>query len=176
MFEILKRILFVDSGGHRLEEETETVQDDGRSVQSLKTCILNRCPNCDRPVRIQEIKGVCEYCRGVMTCTMCFHLCAVCSKILCGHCAEGLWLGDARGSIVLCPDHFEQARESYDALEVVARKKTEFERQTMCELQKLRIIESPVMEGGLMGLVRKGVALSMLRSIWQTQRDLRQGK
>ena len=54
--------------------------------------------------------------------------------------------------------------------------KTEFERQTMLELQKLRIIESPVMEGRLMGLVRKGIALSMLRTISQTQHDLRRGR
>jgi len=176
MFEILKRFLSVDSSGQPLEEELETVRDDGRSVRSLKTHILNRCPNCHRPVRVQEIKGVCEYCRGVMTCTMCFHLCAVCSKILCGHCAQGLWLGDSRGSIALCPDHFEEAKERHDALDVVAREKAEFERVTTLELEKLRILESPVMEGGLMNLVKKGIALHMLKNIWQAQRELRDGK
>ena len=176
MFEILRRFLSLDSSGIPLEEEFEAVRDDGHSLRSVRTQILNRCPNCHRPTRVQEIKGVCEYCRAVMTCTMCFHLCAICSRILCGHCAKGLWLGESRGSVTLCPDHLDQARNGHDALDVIARKKAEFERLTMLELEKLRIIESPVMEGKLMNLVKKGVALSMLRNIWQSQRQLRQGK
>lgn len=176
MFEIFKRILSVDSSGRPLEEEFEAVRDDGDSVQSLTTRVLNRCPNCHSPTRIQETKGICEHCRDVMTCKNCFHICSVCSKILCGRCAKGIWLGDSRGSAVLCPDHLEQAKEGHGVLDVVAREKADFEKQTMLELEKLRIIESPVMEGRIMNLVKKGIALSMLHNIWQAQRDMREGK
>ena len=108
MFEILKRILTVDSDGNPLEAESETVHDDGQSVQISKTQVLNRCPNCQRPIRVNdrnEFKGTCESCREVMTCTMCFHVCAVCSRILCGRCTMGVLLGDSKSSVVLCPDH-----------------------------------------------------------------------
>ena len=179
MFEILKRILTLDSDGNSLEAEMETVRDDGNSVRISRTHVLNRCPNCQRPTRASdknEIKGICEFCRTTMTCTMCFHICAVCSKILCGRCAQGAWFVESKTSVVLCPEHFDHVSDRHDALEALAQEKAAFERMTMLELEKLRLLESPVMEGKVLGLVKKATALSMLGSIWRAQRQLRHDK
>ena len=59
-------------------------------------------------------------------------------------------------------------------MEAAARERADFERFVGLENHKLRLIESPVMGGRVLGLVKKCVALSMLKNVWDAQRELRE--